>query len=95
MHWTTDRHIPGEAPEKPTRPQARQVNSSLDAASSTLQDYTQPEASVSPRHSTIDFRSAGSASQFLTLAATARRCVRAPRIRWRKGCACGRVQSKG
>jgi hypothetical protein len=39
MHWATYRHIPGDAPEKPTRPQARQANSSLDAASSTLQDY--------------------------------------------------------
>ena len=47
MHWATYRQIPGDAPEKPTRPQARQANSSLDAASSTLQDYTQPKASVS------------------------------------------------
>jgi hypothetical protein len=38
MHWTTYRHIPGDAPEKPTRPQARQANSSPDAARSTLQD---------------------------------------------------------
>jgi hypothetical protein len=32
MHWTTYRHIPGDAPEKPTRPQARQANSAPDAA---------------------------------------------------------------
>ena len=39
MHWTTYRHIPGDAPEKPTRPQARQANSSPNAARTTLQDY--------------------------------------------------------
>jgi hypothetical protein len=38
MHWTTYRHIPGDTPEKPARPQARQANSSPDAACSTLQD---------------------------------------------------------
>jgi hypothetical protein len=32
MHWTTYRHIPGDAPEKAARPQARQPNSVLGAA---------------------------------------------------------------
>ena len=32
MHWTTYRHIPGDTPERATRPQARQANSVLDAA---------------------------------------------------------------
>ncbi len=42
MHWTTYRHIPGDAPEKPTRPQARPANSSLGAACVTLPDRRAP-----------------------------------------------------
>jgi hypothetical protein len=46
MHWTTYCHIPGDAPEKPTRPQARQANSAPDAACSTLQDYNQSKVTL-------------------------------------------------
>jgi hypothetical protein len=50
------RGCPGEA----DAPAGAQANSSLDAANSRLQDHTQPNASVSPGHSTIDFRLAAS-----------------------------------
>jgi hypothetical protein len=47
MHWTTYRHIPGDAPEKPARPKARQANSVPDAASRTLHDQIERSRSCS------------------------------------------------
>ena len=40
MHWTTYRHIPGDAPEKAARPQARQPNSVARRRRTTLPHST-------------------------------------------------------
>jgi hypothetical protein len=49
MHWTTYRHIPGDAPEKPARPKACQANSVPGAARRTLQDHNESLPTAFPR----------------------------------------------